>query len=210
MKTFLPWLLAVIAAGGAVMFYNANQAKTVELTKLQSQVQELESARGELEELKKNQVPPEELTRLREARDELLRLRNQVRQLTADKSQLSQQAQASQTAAERAQAQAQAAQAQAQAATAERQAAVLAAKQAAASPAVANACINQLRIIDSAKQQWALENNKPANAVPTEAEIAAYLKGKMPVCPGGGKYTLGEVDVVPTCSLPGHALPVTQ
>lgn len=203
MKTFLPWLLAVIAAGGAVMFYNANQAKTVELTKLQSQVQELESTRGELEELKKNQVPPEELTRLREARDELLRLRNQVRQLTADKSQLSQQAQASQTAAERAQA-------QAQAATAERQAAVLAAKQAAASPAVANACINQLRIIDSAKQQWALENNKPANAVPTEAEIAAYLKGKMPVCPGGGKYTLGEVDVVPTCSLPGHALPVTQ
>jgi chromosome segregation ATPase len=71
-----------------------------------------------------------------------------------------------------------------------------------------NACINNLRQIDAAKNQWALENSKPVGAVPTEQDIAAYLKDNViPVCPSGGAYTIGAVGVPPTCSIPGHVLP---
>jgi hypothetical protein len=71
-----------------------------------------------------------------------------------------------------------------------------------------NACINNLRQIDAAKNQWALENSKSLGAVPTEQDIAAYLKDNViPVCPGGGAYTIGAVGVSPTCSIPGHVLP---
>ena len=71
-----------------------------------------------------------------------------------------------------------------------------------------NACINNLRQIDAAKNQWALENSKPVGAVPAEQDIAAYLKDNViPVCPSGGAYTIGAIGVPPTCSIPGHVLP---
>ncbi len=71
-----------------------------------------------------------------------------------------------------------------------------------------NACINNLRAIDGAKQQWALEKNMPADAVPTVKDLLPYLKdGIFPVCPGGGTYSINSVEAVPTCSIPGHALP---
>ena len=74
-----------------------------------------------------------------------------------------------------------------------------------------NACINNLRQIDAAKMQWALENGK-ANGTPvTEADITPYLgpgpNGTVPKCPAGGKYTIGKVGEVPTCSIPDHVLP---
>src|SRR5204862_3272367 len=48
-----------------------------------------------------------------------------------------------------------------------------------------NACINNLRQIDGAIQQWALEQKKdPASAV-TEANVTPYLKNSV-VCPPGG------------------------
>ena len=70
-----------------------------------------------------------------------------------------------------------------------------------------NACINNLRQIDGAKQQWALENKKTAEDVPNRQEIATYLKDNvLPRCPGGGRYNFGAVGVAPTCSVPGHVL----
>jgi hypothetical protein len=69
-----------------------------------------------------------------------------------------------------------------------------------------NGCINNLRQIDAAKQQWALEKNKTATDVPTAGDIAPYLL-KMPTCPAGGTYTIGAVGEKPTCSLPNHVLP---
>ena len=83
----------------------------------------------------------------------------------------------------------------------------------ASSPAVnqRNACINNLRQIDAAKQEWALEKGKPNGTVVTEADIKPYIKldpnGNLPKCPSGGKYTIGKVGELPTCSIPGHALP---
>lgn len=76
-----------------------------------------------------------------------------------------------------------------------------------------NACINNLRQIDGAKQQWALETKS------TEAPVAANLYGSTnyitvaPTCPAGGTYTIGELADLPTCSKSGdlgHALPVAE
>lgn len=70
-----------------------------------------------------------------------------------------------------------------------------------------NACLNNLRQIEAAKQQWALENNQNETAVPTMRDIAAYLKdNQVPTCPKGGRYTLGRLSVAPRCSQPGHEL----
>jgi competence protein ComGC len=71
-----------------------------------------------------------------------------------------------------------------------------------------NACINNLRMIDAAKQQWALENNKKSTDIPTQSDLAHYLKnGQFPTCPKGGIYTIGPVGEAPTCSEPKHSLP---
>jgi outer membrane lipoprotein-sorting protein len=74
-----------------------------------------------------------------------------------------------------------------------------------------NACINNLRQIDAAKNQWALENNKKAGTVVTEDDVKPYIKldadGNLPKCPSGGTYTIGKVGEKPTCSTAGHFLP---
>jgi outer membrane lipoprotein-sorting protein len=74
-----------------------------------------------------------------------------------------------------------------------------------------NACINNLRQIDGAKNQFALEKGKALGAAVTEADIKPYIKldanGNLPKCPAGGKYTIGKVGEPPTCSIAGHVLP---
>ena len=71
-----------------------------------------------------------------------------------------------------------------------------------------NACINNLRMIDGAKQQWALENKKQMTDTPTQSEIVPYLKdGQLPTCPVGGTYTINTVGEAPACSVPNHRLP---
>jgi outer membrane lipoprotein-sorting protein len=91
---------------------------------------------------------------------------------------------------------------------------VAAAPTAAASPAAVNqrnACINNLRQIDGAKNEFALEKGKKNGDPVTEADIKPYIKldanGNLPKCPAGGTYTIGKVGEPPTCSIPGHALP---
>jgi prepilin-type N-terminal cleavage/methylation domain-containing protein len=76
-----------------------------------------------------------------------------------------------------------------------------------------NACINNLRQIDGAKQQWALENKQLSTASPGSTSLKPYLgrgtAGQWPSCPASGSYTIGNVGTVPTCNLSanGHALP---
>jgi len=71
-----------------------------------------------------------------------------------------------------------------------------------------NACITNLKLIDAAKLQWALLNNKAEDAIPTTQDLLPYFKdGVIPVCPSGGTYTINAVGQAPTCSIPGHALP---
>jgi hypothetical protein len=74
-----------------------------------------------------------------------------------------------------------------------------------------NMCINNLRQIDGAKNEWALENNKTNGAPVTAADIKPFLKLKTNEdflkCPAGGTYTIGPVGESPTCSVPKHKLP---
>ena len=71
-----------------------------------------------------------------------------------------------------------------------------------------NACINNLRLIDAAKQQWALENSKTDEAVPVAQDLLPYFRdGIFPMCPSGGQYLINAVAVPPACTVPGHVLP---
>ncbi|MCC5850767.1 MAG: hypothetical protein JJU29_21980 [Verrucomicrobia bacterium] len=75
-----------------------------------------------------------------------------------------------------------------------------------------NACINNLRQIDAAKDQWAIENNKRDGDVVIAVDILEYFRDNaLPVCPAGGAYELGTIGEAPSCSLgetlEGHALP---
>ena len=76
-----------------------------------------------------------------------------------------------------------------------------------------NACINNLRQIDGATQQWALENKVGASAAVTFANIQPYLKNSV-MCPAGGtafsdSYTLNGITNKPTCKKDSvnHVLP---
>ena len=74
-------------------------------------------------------------------------------------------------------------------------------------PARRNACINNLRQIDSAKEQFALANKLGDTATPGEG-IGVYLRGgwKAMRCPAGGTYKINRMDRNPECTVPGHAL----
>ncbi len=72
-----------------------------------------------------------------------------------------------------------------------------------------NACIANLKQIEGAKANWAMENRKTNADTPGDGDLfgaTAYIKTK-PTCPGGGTYALNAVDAAPTCSVSGHALP---
>ncbi len=73
-----------------------------------------------------------------------------------------------------------------------------------------NACINNLRQIDGAKQQWALEQKQPATATPQKTDIDPYLgragNANNIVCPASGStgsfassYNINSLTNAPTC-----------
>jgi prepilin-type N-terminal cleavage/methylation domain-containing protein len=84
-------------------------------------------------------------------------------------------------------------------------------------------CLNNLRQIDSAKQQWATELKMEGSAVPEQSDIDPYIgrtgHADNTICPAGGagatfstSYTLNSVTNKPTCNivpsgLQAHALP---
>lgn len=69
-------------------------------------------------------------------------------------------------------------------------------------------CINNLRQIESAKDQWATENKKPTGTTPIPSDLSPYLRsGAMPACPASGTYTIGIVGTNAECSLTNHVLP---
>ena len=74
-----------------------------------------------------------------------------------------------------------------------------------------NACINNLRQIDGAIDEWALETGQQNSAQPTSTLVQPYIKlnsnNSIPGCPAGGTYTYGKVGAVPqiSCSLSGDA-----
>ena len=71
-----------------------------------------------------------------------------------------------------------------------------------------NACIENLRQIDSAKQQWAIEEKKDSTDTPVAADLDAYIKGGYASiqCPAGGTYTINDMSNDPSCDVAGHVL----
>src|SRR5262249_43411357 len=146
-----------------------------------------------------SQAINEELVRLRKDNEDLLRLRNDVRQLKQEKQQLTGQVRLAQTQAQDAQARAEALRSNAVASVAAPGAAATAGGQRALrkrygldvtpEQAALNACVNNLRQLDGAKQQWALEHQRPAYSAVTAAELVPYLRTNvLPACPAGGIY----------------------
>ncbi|MFA4944508.1 MAG: O-antigen ligase family protein [Lentisphaeria bacterium] len=76
----------------------------------------------------------------------------------------------------------------------------------------ANICVNNLRLIDSAKSILALEKRLEEEVVPSEADVDKYIKTK-PFCPAGGTYDYASIGEAPKCSYatedPRHALPAS-
>src|SRR4051812_25697476 len=77
----------------------------------------------------------------------------------------------------------------------------------------AKSCIANLKQIDAAKEQWAMDTRAAATATPpalTDASFVGstgYIKNS-PSCPSGGTYTVGNVGTNPTCSVgTPHILP---
>jgi general secretion pathway protein G len=81
----------------------------------------------------------------------------------------------------------------------------------------ANACINNLRQIDSAASQFAIEQNKKTgDGVNYPDDLTPYIKlnasSSIPPCPAGGSYDCSTIGDPPTCDLsdtvtPPHVLP---
>jgi prepilin-type N-terminal cleavage/methylation domain-containing protein len=83
-----------------------------------------------------------------------------------------------------------------------------------------NTCINNLRLLDGAKQTWALESKASPNQIPAESSVAAYLghggqtfltlKAAGVYCPDQPSvlYTMGTVAESPSCTFGNlHELP---
>jgi prepilin-type N-terminal cleavage/methylation domain-containing protein len=81
----------------------------------------------------------------------------------------------------------------------------------------ANACINNLRQIDAAAQEFALERGKKTtDGISYPNDLTPYIKlnanNSIPPCPAGGNYNCSTVGNNPTCDLsttvtPSHVLP---
>jgi len=78
------------------------------------------------------------------------------------------------------------------------------------------ACINNLRQIDSALHQWALENKKVDTDIAQTSDLAPYIKySTFPKCPVGGTYSTASatasgtfrVGEPITCTVAGHIQP---
>jgi prepilin-type N-terminal cleavage/methylation domain-containing protein len=79
-----------------------------------------------------------------------------------------------------------------------------------------NACISNLRSIEGATQQWALENSKAYDSTVTYPDISRYLKHDV-TCPAAGSdatfgksYKLNGIVDRPTCLIAPtqHTLPL--
>jgi chromosome segregation ATPase len=231
MKALAPWLVVVALGLGLAVLYSANQKQSEELTKLRAESQELQKLRAVADDAKTTQAQSEtdELARLRKDHEDLLRLRNEIRLLRDENAQLTKQLQtaqsqvSSQTAKLAAPLQplAQPDKAAAKPLTADQQIAQAAADTFRARYGLPAApgqpltpeqqsmatCINNLRQIDAAKQQWAAEKSRAVGGLVNMTDLTTYFaNGAVPVCPAGGAYTISPIGTSPFCNIAGHAL----
>jgi len=76
----------------------------------------------------------------------------------------------------------------------------------------ANACINNMRQIDAAANQFALEKGKKTgDTITYPDDLTPYIKlnsgQSIPACPAGGSYSCSAVGTQSTCSLGSSVTP---
>ena len=68
-----------------------------------------------------------------------------------------------------------------------------------------NSCKENLRQIEGAKEQWAMDNGVAQASAINTTGVATYLKsGKFPACPANGTYTYGAIGTDAGCSIVTH------
>ena len=69
----------------------------------------------------------------------------------------------------------------------------------------AKSCQANMRQIETAKEQWAMDNKKAATDTPTATDLVTeYMRGTdntLPLCPSSGTYTVGDMTTRPVCSI---------
>ena len=211
LKNWVLWLCVAALLATEVFLFRAKSQKDAAIVQLNESQHKVAQLQSDLDKLKNSSVATlsTENARLRAENQGLTQkfaqLQNEINQSRQQNQKLTQQVEAAHNTLQQQQEQLQAMQAEnQQPATATE----TTAEQSMSPAAQLNACINNLRQIDAAKQQWALENDKTADAVPSAQDLLPYLSNLVfPVCPSGGTYTINAVGVPPTCSVPGHVLP---
>jgi len=202
-KRWFAWLCLALMLVAEILLFRANHARDAAQTAAGEAQAQMRQTRDELNDLKNSTAgqQAQEIAGLRKQNEilagKIATLQKTVEQLTTEKQQTAEHLSTARTALELQQQHLEQLQAEKQRVTVAGMAVIN-----------QNTCLNHLRQIDAAKQQWALEKNKVDAAVPTASDLLPYFKdGTFPACPDGGTYSINAVGEPPTCSLPGHALP---
>ena len=65
----------------------------------------------------------------------------------------------------------------------------------------ADACVANLKQIESAKERWAMSTGAEGTDTPLETDIIPDFLKAPPTCPAGGTYAYGTINTVPTCGI---------
>ena len=175
---------------------------------LKASVEDLKPLKSEVEDLRRLKVDSHEMERLRKDNEEIHRLRNEVSRLRKENAQFAAQSKNQQSIQAVAVHQEQQPQPQPQSLPEQNDPTT--------EPVDPNEkwkreqaeiCIRNLGVIDEAKTQWAVANNKQAGDEATLANIMPGLpNGVFPTCPSGGTYKIDVVGVPPACTIEGHSM----
>ena len=193
MKSIIPWLLFFLLAGVSAFIFMGNRTASAEISSLTATVQQMEKNRGEIEALRLVQVDADEMGRLRNENREIYRMRNEVAQLRREKAKLSGQPEPKPAIG-----------------TSKEGIPIFQRRAEEAAP-LQVACILQLQQIEEAKRSWGLQYKQQPEEALTLNDLARFFPNRaFPTCPEGGTYAINPIGKQATCSIPGHALPITR
>lgn len=70
------------------------------------------------------------------------------------------------------------------------------------------ACSSNLRMINQAKEQFAMAKSLTEGSPVAASDLQGYLRdSNFPVCPAGGVYSINNIGDAPTCSIGNSANP---
>ena len=65
----------------------------------------------------------------------------------------------------------------------------------------AKSCQGNMRQVETAKEQWAMDTKAASTATPTMTELTTDYIKSTPACPSSGTYTVGDMATRPVCSI---------